>query len=189
MTVLDLIKKSAIILNVDQVLKDNSLEDISDSTEATILSKNYTLMRMFELAKLVINETASYTTKISESTYTAKNNRILLYSISGLDKVVAVKNELGYVKFDIRDGCLYVEKDGSYTVIYHKCPVINSLTDYVETFDGISEDLLIAGLNSYYCLASGLYAEYNVYNAQYVDRLSRVKNLKVFSMPCRSWND
>ena len=53
----------------------------------------------------------------------------------------------------------------------------------------VGEETFITGVCSYYCLASGLYAEYNVYNAQYVDKISRIKNLKLFAMPCRSWND
>ena len=161
------------------MIEDQSLEDLSASTEASILSKNYELTRMFELAKLVINETASYSPLVDEIECVATNKRISIYGISGLDKVVAVKNELGYVRFDIVNGFINLEKDGDYTVVYHRHPVVNSLSDFVDSFGGISEDLLIAGLNSYYCLASGLYAEYNVYNAQYVDRLSRVKNLKV----------
>ena len=74
--------------------------------------------------------------------------------------------------------------------MYQRYPTTSSILFPVENFHGnVSNDTLIAGLNSYYCLATGMYAEYNVYNAQYVDRLSRIKNLKVFAMPCRRWHD
>ena len=191
MTILDLIKKSATILNVEQILEDTSLEDFSAEDEATILSKNKTLARMFELAKLVINEVTSYSPLVYDTVLSSTNKQILLSKIFGLEKIIAVKNEYGdNVKYCIRDNCLCFEQDGKFTIIYQQYPMNDSMLYTINMFNGgISEDMLVAGLNSYYCLATGLYAEYNVYNAQYVDRLSRIKNLKVFSMPSRRWND
>ena len=190
MIILELIKKSATILNIEQVLEDDNVKNFVELEEANTLSKNPTLARMFELAKLVINEVASYCPIVNEIELTSTDKKIFFNKITRLGKIVSVKNKHGYVKFDMRDNYMCLEQDGTYTIVYHQYPQTISMTYPINTSNGaISDDLLVAGLNSYYCLATGLYAEYNVYNAQYVDRLSRIKNLKVFSMPSRSWND
>ena len=64
------------------------------------------------------------------------------------------------------------------------------LFNEIDTLNGvIGDDLLVNGLNAYYCLSAGLFEEYNVYNARYIDTLSSLKNPKVFAMPCRSWHE
>lgn len=190
MTILELIKKSATILNVKQILDDTGLKDLTPADEATVLSKNQELSRMYELAKLVINDVTSYSPIVNEMEVNSVDKKIAISKFSRLEKIVAVKGRDGYVKFCIRNNSLCVEQDGLYTVIYQQYPLNNSILQTINNFNGnISDDMLISGLNSYYCLATGLYAEYNVYNAQYVDRLSRIKNLKVFSMPSRRWHD
>lgn len=191
MIILELIKRSATILNVEEVLEDSNLDGFESSEEATILTKNPTLNRMFELAKVVINEVLSYSPIISESVIASTGKKIFLTKLIRLDKIVSIKNEQGKaVKFRVANNNIHFDEDGNYTITYQQYPITDSMLYPIENFHGsVSDDALVAGLNSYYCLATGLYAEYNVYNAQYVDRLSRIRNLKVFSMPNRSWND
>jgi len=188
MRILDLIMKSAVILNVDQILKDDSVINYKGNSD-TVLDGNKELKRMYELSKIVVNEVSSYVPLKGESKIQSKNKSISLYSFVDLIRIVDVKNKFGHVHFKLTDSCIYVDEDGEYTVTYYAYPSIDYLDDPVPVKGCASEDLFVAGLNSYYCLATGLYAEYNVYNSQYVDKLSRINNLKLFSMPCRSWND
>ncbi len=190
MTILDLIKKSALMLNVEQILNDRDLENPTLDDLSEIFKSNNTLVRMYEFAKLTINEVCSHSARINEIKCDCYDNFIPLRSIPNVFKVIAVKNDNGYVKFSIINNAIKLKENGLYTVIYYQNPEINSILDEVDNNQGrISDDVFLFGLNAYYSLANGLYAEYNVYNAQYIERLSQIKNLKVFSMPCRSWNE
>lgn len=189
MTILDLIKKSAIMLNIKPVLEDVNLNDITSTTEVETLSNNFELKRLFEFSKVVLNEIATYSPIVDQIQSVSSNKKIPLSNINNLLKVIAVKDEFGYVDYTINDNEINIAKDGMYTIVFNRSSQINSLLGNIDMRNGdISEDLLVCGLNSYYCLATGLFAEYNVYNSSYVDKLSRIKNLKLFAMPCRSWN-
>lgn len=188
MTILDLIKKSAIMLNIKQVLEDESLNSVTSENEVNVLSNNFELKRLFEFSKLVLNEVISYSPNIKRKEFKVENGAISIDEIDNVLKIIGVKNDSGYVKFSIVDNQIKL-KDGVYTIIYNQSPIVDSILSNIDINGDVSEDLLVAGVNSYYCLATGLYAEYNVYNSQFVDRLSRIKNLKLFAMPCRSWND
>lgn len=132
MTVLDLINKSAIMLNVQEILNDESLKTITTENEQELLNDNFVLKRLYELSKIVINEINSYS------------------HVSSVE--------------------------------------INSLFYQIEIPNSsIGEDVFVYGLNAYYCLAVGLYSEYNIYIEHYNKRIDKFKNLKVFKMPCRSW--
>ena len=190
MIILDLIKKSATMLNIKEILDDTSLDNTGSLQLDTIYKKNPTLKRMFEFATLTINEVCSYMPNEVEKICKSDNKQIPLKRLSDLIKIVSIKNKDGYVKYSIIDDNIVLENDGEYSVLYYKRPLTQDVLDVVETCGGkISEDVFLFGLNAYYCLANGLYAEYNVYNNQYIERLSRIKNLKLFSMPCRRWHE
>lgn len=190
MTILDLIKKSAITLSIHQVLDDESLEDVTFSEEETILANNFELRRLFEFAKMVLNEVSSITPRINKVNMESKDKRIFPYQIAGFGKLIAVKNQYGYVKYEIMAGAIIFDEDGTYTLIFEERPSTSTLDATIDCITlGVTEDVLVCGLNAYYCLAKGLFAEYNVYKAQYDDGCNRVKNMKVFAMPCRRWHE
>ena len=187
MTILDLINKSAIMLNIQEVLNDNALADITANTEANVIDNNFALKRLYEFSKIVLNEISSYLSKIAHAEYSSKDNKIPLSVLDRLSKIISIKNEFGYVKYKLIDDNIVVDENGVYTITFNQYPQANSLLNEIELNSEIGEDVLVYGLNSYYCLATGLLNEYNVYNAHYIDRLSKINNLKLFSMPCRSW--
>lgn len=190
MTILDLIKKSAVMLNIRQVLDDDNIDNVDHSNEFEVLENNFTINRLFEFAKLVVNEVYSYIPNKRQITLKSKDKKLNLASISNLVKVTSVKKDNKYVKYSANEKVVTVDEDGEYTVCYNSCPYIIGLMDGLQINNGeINEDIFVYGLNSYYCLATGLFAEFNIYNSQYTDRLSQIKNLKLFAMPCRSWND
>lgn len=191
MTILELIKKCATILNVKQILEDDALDNFTyEDNEKEVLSNNFELRRMFEITKVVLNEVNSYLPRVEEIEIEIVDKKLLKKSIAGFSKVINIKNQNGdYVRFVELVDHIKVDEDGVYKILFCAYPITNSVLNNVDTrHDVMGEDLFVSGVSSYYCLATGLFAEYNVYNAQYVDRLSRIKHLKLFSMPCRSWH-
>ncbi len=189
MTILELIQKSAVILNVEQIVNDKELKFVDSNTQDEVLDKNFPLKRMFEFAKIVINEVASYAPKVYETKYKTTNKKIRLSSIVNLAKIIAIKYQGNDVKYTSDNINLEFEHDGEYTIVYTYYPSVSDLNDHiVKNNDKIDDDIYIYGLNAYYCLAIGLVEEFNVYHAHYTKRLANIKNLKIFAMPCRSWN-
>ena len=189
MTILELINKTALMLNITPILDDKNITDITESNEAEMLSKNLTLKKLHEFAKVMLNEVNSYLPKIAQMKAKTIDKKISLVG-KNITNIISVKNDFGYVKYENVGSNLIFDTDGEYTIIYNPKLKTDSVLDIVENYDGqIGDDLLINGLSSYYCLSMGMFAEFNVYHAHYAERLSRLKSLKVFSMPCRSWHD
>lgn len=189
MTALNLIKKCAVLLNIEDVLTDTSLNSITEQNEDVALANNSTLNRLFELLKLMLQDiSCDYVQIVKEGDFTAVNKEIPLSSITNLLKVKSVMKDNVNSKYHIANGSIVVNSDGVYKIKYYVSPDIESLLDNVEVFDGrVGVDLMLYGLASLYCLAMGLFDEFNVYNVVYNEKLSAIKNLKVISMPCRSW--
>lgn len=187
MTILDLINKSSIMLNISEVL-NAELGDITTENENEVLANNFALKRLYEFSKIVINEINSHSPTVVQVEYEATNNQIPLSAFERLSKIISVKNQYGYSKYSQVGDCIKVAQNGRYVVEYRQYPEINSILSPIEMDnDIITEDILVYGLNAYYCLATGLFNEFNVYNEHYTNKLNRLKNLKVFAMPCRSW--
>lgn len=188
MTILDLINKSAIILNIQEVLKDDNIATITADNESIVLENNFALKRLYEFSKIVLNEISTCLPNVKEVKCNSSDKTISLNVLTRVAKVVGVKNQFGFVNFSIIKEDIKLEKDDLYTIVYHQYPKVDSLLSEIEIYnDMIGEDILVHGLNAYYCLATGLFAEFNVYNSHYIDKLNNLKNLKVFAMPCRSW--
>ena len=159
MTILDLIKKSALMLKVDDITKDDTLKDVSYGNEQTALLNNAELNRMFEMAKLVLDEVNNYSPNVLQYTGETKNKRIDTNNFYNYAKIISVKDENGrYVKFSNTVRYVDLDKDGVYTITYIKSPEVDSMLNSIDCQKGkISEKLLVNGLNSYYCLANGLF--------------------------------
>ena len=190
MTILDLIKKTAVIFDVQEILNESELDSITNNTQTTVLDNNEHLNRMFELSKIVLSEIYSHVAMEVEVVAKADGYRIDKRALGNVGRIVSVKNQYGKVNYQIKDNEIIVEDNGDYIV---KCIVVPNtmyLFNEIDTLNGvIGDDLLVNGLNAYYCLSAGLFEEYNVYNARYIDVLSSLKNPKVFAMPCRSWHE
>lgn len=188
MTVLDLIKKSAIMLNVKEIL-DEDLASINATNETAILTNNFALNRMFEFVKIMLSEISScYLPIVKEKKCNSIQCKISLDNFTNMSKIVGVKHNDRFTHFTIEDDNIIVKQDGEYIVVYRQQPNVESVLDEVELFDEvIGEDIMVYGLNSYYCLANGLFEEFNVYNENYSHKLAKLTNCKLFSMPCRRW--
>jgi len=186
MTILDLISKTAIMLNIQDVINDKT--DITENNQEDILTNNFALKRLYEFSKMVINEINMKTPKYIETKCNAIDGYISLDTFERLAKIICVKDKFSCVKYTQESNAIKVQQAGTYWVVFKQYPKVDSLLDEIEICgDSVTEDVYICGLNSYYCLATGLFEEFNIYNQQYTSKLDKIKNLKVFSMPCRSW--
>ena len=188
MTVLDLIKKSAVILNIDEI-SNASLNTITAENELEILENNVALKRLYELTKVMLNEIATYYMPIMKTVeINSVDKKIDTSKWKNVLRIVGVRLDDVFVKFCVEDEKILVKKDGYYTVIFQQTPTVSSLLDKVNVFnENVGEDLLIDGLNSYYCLACGLFKEFSLYNEKYSKKLANLRNLPIFNLPCRSW--
>lgn len=190
MTILDLIKKTAVIFNIEKILDDTNIDSITNSTQTTVLDSNSQLNRLYELSKIVLCEVYSCVNKEVEMTVSTTNCQIDKRILGSVGRVVLIKNQYGKVNYQVDGNLIIVDKDGEYTIKCIVVPNTKYLINEIDMLNGsIGEDLLINGLNAYYCLSSGLFEEYNVFNGRYIDGLSRLNNSKLFAMPCRSWHE
>lgn len=187
MTILDLINKSAVMLNIPEVLNDEMIANLTVETEQEILTNNFAFKRLYEFSKIVLNEINSYMPRAEEVVCKSVDKKISLENFVNMSKIIGVKGQYGYVKYLIVEDLLVVEEDDTYTIIYEALPNVVSVLDEITLSHNVAEDMLVYGLNAYYCLAVGLFSEFNIYNEHYHERLNKLKNLKVFAMPCRSW--
>ncbi|MBQ3503044.1 MAG: hypothetical protein IJA72_05240, partial [Clostridia bacterium] len=168
-------------------VNNDSIRTLNNETEQNVLSANFALKRLFEFSKIVLNEINSFTPQVDEIVIKSVDKKIPLADFASMLKIISIKNQYGYVKYLIIDEDIVVEEDDVYTITYSKFPNIDSILNEINLPSNVGEDVLINGLNSYYCLAVGLFNEFNIYNERYRERLTNLKNLKVFKMPCRSW--
>ena len=189
MTALDLIKKSATILNVTDVLEDQSLNTITKANSEDVLENNFALNRFFEILKIMLHDIASEYAPITKEKVCISDNKTISFAeFENLLKIVAVTIDKVPVRYKIYNNAIKTDFDGVFNVKYNVCPEIENLLDEIEVFDkGIGSDLLVYGVSSLYCLAVGLIDEFEVYNNLYSEKLSAIKTLKVIEMPARRW--
>lgn len=189
MKALDIIKKSAVLLNEKKILDDEAILSLNSANESSVLDNNFTLNRMLEILRIVLTElSCDYVQIVKEKTCTASNLEISLSNFDNLFKVLEVRKEGIKLPFKIDNNAIIVKYNGEYQVKYLVSPVVESVLDEVDVFNGmVSYDLFVYGLTAMYCLAIGLFDEFNIYNSIYEQKLSALKTLKVITMPMRSW--
>ncbi|MBQ8431032.1 MAG: hypothetical protein IJX26_03735 [Clostridia bacterium] len=189
MTAIEIIKKSAIILNLEEILSDNSLKNITNENSNDILESNSVLNRMFEILKIMMSDIATdYSPIIKETVFKTDQKKINLTDVENLMKIIQVKKDGVSIKYKIANNCINLGFDGDFVVKYMAYPKLENLNDEVNVFDiKVGEDVFVYGLTALYCLASGLFDEFNIYNQIYSEKLSMIKNLKIIDMPTRRW--
>jgi len=189
MTALEIIKKSALLLNVKEVLEDDSLTNVTDKNCETIVENNFVVNRMYEILKILLTNIASdYAPIIKFKKVKSQNQIIKILDVDKDIKFMQVRKDNIPVKYKLYNDNINLAFDGEFEIKYSQTPTLNNLLEDINFFNGqISSDLLVYGLSALYCLAVGLFDEFNVYNTIYMDRLSAVKALKIIDMPYRRW--
>ena len=189
MTPIQIIKKTALLLNVRDVLDDSSIDTVREDTSEQLLSNNFTINRMFEILKILVSNISSeYVPIIKVKKCSSINKQISIKSIDEQVKILQVRKDNIPVKYKLFNEAINLSFDGEFEVKYSLTPDIKTLVEDIDYFNGdVTSDLLVYGLASLYTLAVGLFDEFNVYNTIYTDRLSAIKALKIIDMPHRRW--
>lgn len=184
MKILEILKDSAMLLNLfdaASVLDNDSLTD-------TEKQANKEVQELVNFADMSVKEICSnYLPYEVESSITTTDKKYPLNSLNNLLRVVDVKKGDNYVDFKIISRNLVFDEDGTYTVIYNSYPTITSLSDDLSFLQRLGTDVVVYAVCAYYCLAKGMFEEFDSFYGQYNDRASAIKDVKTFIMPQRRW--
>ena len=92
MTVLDLINKSAIMLNIPEVV-NGQFDGLTTENEQEFLNNNFALNRLFQFSKVVLNEINFHMPKVDEVVCQSIDKKISLSAIPSLMKIIGIKNK------------------------------------------------------------------------------------------------
>ena len=79
------------------------------------------------------------------------------------------------------------EESGTYEVFYYSYPEILSLFEDVDFLQKLNSDVIVFGLCAYYCLSKGMFEDFHELHDKYIERAESLKDLKIFTLPQRSW--
>ena len=193
----EIIKLSAIMLNLDEILSSEDLyDDTYDITsEDTTLTEGESIDISFNLLircfNLAYSEIATdYIPLIDCCKITVENGE---YNLSNLTKkfykLVKLEDKYGSaVKCNIYNNVLKA-KDGEYNLIYCYLPSFATLNSDIIDFNGKVVDRIFAyGLNKEYCYICGMYDEANSYKEKFEDCLKSCSTIKKnLVLPRRRW--
>lgn len=193
----DIVKLSAIMLNLDDVLSSEELYDASydiDSedevlTDGDDIDKTFNLLiRCFNLAYSEI--ATDYVPLLDSCEIQVSGGEFDLTSLDNtFYKFIKLEDKLGReIKCNIYNNTLKAQ-DGTYNLIYCYVPEFCSLNDDVNNFNGKILDRVFAyGINKEYCYISGMYEEANSYKIKFEESLKACcQNKKSVILPRRRW--
>lgn len=200
MKVRDIVKLSATMLGLDELLDGSKIYDetfdiekeYNEITEGAVKSsEEKTLELLTRCFNLVYKEIATdyIPLAIVENIEVSGGS----FSLSKLDKdfykLCRLENKFGIeVKCEIYDNVLYV-KDGNYRIVYCYKPEFATLNSEVSDFNGkLTDRVLALGLNKEYCYVSGEYDQSGVYKSKFEESLEcAMRARKNIVMPRRRW--
>lgn len=183
----DIIKLSAIMLNLDEILNSTKLYDntFDITDENTVLSGEDDLSKTFNLLircfNLVYSEIATdYVQIIDSEVIEVKNETFDLSKLKNkFYKLIKLEDEKGCnIKCSILGNNLKVNS-GTYKIIYCYIPKFVTLNDDLEDFGGqITERLFAYGLNKEYLYVSSLFEEAESYKTKFEEGLKAICSKK-----------
>ena len=189
MTALEIIKKSAIMLNVAEILEDKTLLSVTNENSAEILDNNFALNRMFEILKILLSDVAYQIQPIeNQEKCETIEKQIDLADFKNLIKITKVQKDGVSVKFSLKNGKIVLPFDAMFDISYTSYISIDNLVSEIDLSSvNVHSDVLVYGLTAFYCLAVGLFEEFNIYNTIYNDKVVANKKMKIIEMPNRRW--
>ena len=184
MKVKDLIKDSAVMLNLGEVV-----DILEDGTKTDAEKQSATsVAELVKLTDLSIRELCShYMPVLSSCKITTTNKTYPLSSINNFIRMESASIEDKMVDFKIINRVLVFEADGTYDIEYASYPNINNLDDDVSFLQNFGIDVAEYGLCAYYCLTKGLFDELDNFYQRYIKKCETLKDMKTFIMPQRRW--
>ncbi len=185
MKILDVIRQSADLLGLDT---ERDLLSEAEESDETSLLENAKIAQLFNLLKFSIQELcANHLFYYVYQDFTTSNKKFSLSTLTNYLKTDAVYRGENKVKFRIFNRHLLLNEDGNYTIKYSSYPSINSIFDDVDFVTSISIDVMVYGLCAYYCLANGMFEDFDSYYDKYISKANALKEMKIFDLPTRSW--
>lgn len=196
----DIVKLSATMLSLDDILNANKIYDatfdVSNEynavTEGNVKTEEEkTLELLVRCFNLVYSELASdyIPLVICENIVVLKGSFNLTLLDNKFYKIVKLVDKFGVdVKCEIFDDVLYA-KDGEYKIIYCYKPQFATLNSELVDFNGkITDRVFALGLCKEYCYICGQYNESQDYKTKFEDSLKACDKIKKnIVMPKRRW--
>lgn len=192
----EIIKLSAIMLNLDDVLNSEKLYDETfDIVEDDVLTEGSSEDKIFNLLircfNLAYSEIATdYLDLVDCEEIEVTNGEFCLNNLNkNYYKFIKLEDKFGSgVKCEIYNNTIKV-KDGRYKLIYCYVPNFATLNSDILNFNGKVLDRVFAyGLNKEYCYICGMYDEANSYKTKFEESLKSSRVLKKnLVLPQRRW--
>lgn len=185
MKLIDILTTACNLLGME--VEANLLRATTDENSDETL-KNVNINRLFELSKFSIQEFCTNYVPITNQTTINTTNKT--YQVKNLTNFIRMLNAYKggeSVKYKLINRNLVFDKDGEYTLFYLTYPNLTSLFDELDFLTNLNPDVIVFGLCAYYCLAVGLFSEYEDFHEKYVDKAESLKTLRSLNLPNRRW--
>ncbi len=180
MVIKDALNLLGLNIELEQVTK---LEQAEEGNLQDELFKEEKVKQLYSLLNLSIRELCTnYLPLTMEQEVKSDNCKIKLSELKNFIRVLQVKLNNKIVKHKIINHNLVLPIDGNFVVKYVGYPKISSINDTIE-LDMANTDVVVLGLCAYYCLANGMFDEFNRFNSEYREKAEKVKEMKTFVMP------
>ncbi len=185
MKIIEVLKLSAELLGLNS--ERDILVSTTEENESTAL-ENEKISKLFNLVKFSLQELCTnYIPVIEKTEITTTDKKFALGNLENYIRIFKVFDGEEAVKFKIINRNLTMEEDGTYMVEYYTYPTINSLFDEIDFLSNFSPDAVVFSLCAYYCLAVGLFDDFNEFHEKYLTVAENLKNIRIFSLPQRRW--
>lgn len=164
------------------------LANVENEADLNTMPNSKEINRLLNLFKFVIQEICTnYIPVIDTVEINTVNKQYTLSTLNNYIRLRDVQKDGNFVKYKVKNRVLNVEEDGLYTVSYETYPDITNLLDEASFIDVINPDILIYGVCAYYCIAKGLFDDFEWYHDIFVEKAESVRGLKNFYLPQRRW--
>lgn len=185
MKILDIIKNSAELLGLNN--ERDLLDNATTSAEENLL-ENLEIKKLFNLIKFSIQELCThYIPVFTRQEISTTNKKFALSNLNNFIRVNNVYKDDKPIKFKIINRNLEFSENGIYTVKYTTYPAVNSIFDDIDFLANFGLDVICFGLCAYYCLANGMFQDFESFHNSYISKAESIKDLRIFELPARRW--
>lgn len=186
MKIVDILIDSANLLGLTEESK--VLQAVTAETENQILEENANIASLFNLVKFSIRELCTnYAPIITNEIIESTDKK---YPVSNLPNFIRLQNVFKYgymIKYKVINRNIIFDEDCEYDIYYATYPNISSMFDETDFLQNSSPDAIVFGLCAYYCLAHGMFENFEEFHETYVEKAESLKALRIFDTPARRW--
>lgn len=184
MKIIDILKSSAVLLGLAET--SDLLNDPNTTDEIKL--QNEQVKQLFDLAGFSIRELCTnYASVLQTQEIETISKKYPVNKLENYIRVRQITNDGQPVKFKVLNRSIVVEQDGNYLVEYESYPTLLGLDDDVSFLQQLSMDVAVYGLCSYFCVAKGMFEDFEFFHDEYIQKADALKDMKSFTMPQRRW--